>query len=295
MKLSRKVTIITLSVLAIFASLFTAYASNYFFNDVLNKAIITENTMILITLPALLLASTFIVDFFYVLRLYKRPKTLKRHSRLYVIINMVIHILGFILSIVGGLVAYGTLISDYPFTAYPLVMMLVHLALLAADIVALVFVLRMKNDEERFKVKVGHVFKTIGWFLFACLTFNRFGTLLVSPMFIQWRTLDLTFVFYLFLAVPMLFGVYKVLVELGVFNKKVVKIAVSSSLIGFMLITGLTSMILGLVEPVFISAISVSMPLERMASLPVEFPIHILSYIAVGVILLFQAIRTKKD
>ena len=293
MKLSRKVTIIILSVLAIFCSLYTAFASNYFFNDVLNKAIITENIMILATFPMLFLAVTFIAIFFYFLRLYKRPNTFKKHTRSYLILTTVLNALGFVTSILTGVLCYGTMLSIYPFPAYPLIMMLVHLAFLAGDIVGLVFIRKAKEDTEVFKIKVGYVFKTIGWFLFACLAFNRFGTLLVSPMFIHWRTLGLTFLFYLFLAVPMLLGIYKVLVDLGVITKKLVKIIVVGCLLGFFLITGIYTGVVGMLEPVFVSAISVSMPLERLASLPVEYPIHMLSYLAVSIILLIQAIKTK--
>ena len=296
MKLSRKVTIIVLAILGVLASLYTAYASNYFFNIVLNKGIITEYINMLVAFPAIFLALTFVLGFFYVLRLYKRPNTFKRLSRLYLILNMVMNSLGFITSILTGVLVYGNMFSKYPFPGYPFVFMMFHLVLLGLDIAGLILLLsKAKEDEEKFKVKVSYIFKTIGWFLFACLAFNRFGTLLVAPMYIHWRTLPLTFVFYLFLLVPALLGIYKVLVDLGVLKNKIVKIVVVGCVFGYAMVTGLTSMILGLVDPVFVSAVSVSMPLERLASLPVEFPIHILAYIAVSVVLLVYAIKTKKE
>lgn len=297
MNRTRKLALIILPIIAVVASLYVAYASNLFFIDILNKAILFEKgTTLLVTFPALFLAATFVLAFFYVYRLAKRPKTFKRHTRLYLIINTVLNSFGFSTSILAGAIVYGNLFSIYPFPGYCFIFMMFHLLLLAADIFGIIFIqLKVKDDEEKFKVKVGYGFATFGWFMFACLVFNRLGTFLMLPMFVSYPTLGMTFPFYLFLLFPVGFGIYRVLVGLDVLTNKKVKIIVISSIFAVVLLLGIYTIIMGIMEPVFVSAISVSMPLERLAAMPVEIPIHMISYIAVGVILLVQAIRSKKE
>ena len=52
--------------------------------------------------------------------------------------------------------------------------------------------------------------------------------------------------------------------------------------------------IIGSKYTVFISAVSPAMPLERLASMPLELPIHLAASLAVLIILLVQAIKKKE-
>ena len=151
---------------------------------------------------------------------------------------------------------------------------------------------KMPEDEEKYKVKVGHVFKTIGLVLFALLAFNRFGMFLGAPAYIYWRSFYMTFPFYLYLLLGVFLGAIRVLDILGVLSKKtnliLTIVALSLNVVLFAVIA-----ILGKADSSFISAVSPAMPLERLMSKPIELVIHFVVYLGVGTTLLVKALKKK--
>ena len=139
-----------------------------------------------------------------------------------------------------------------------------------------------------------YVFSTIGWVLFTGLVFNRLGTLLVSPMYVHWRTLYMTFPAYIFLVVGLCVGVVKLLRDLEILTCKKALIITISAILGVNVALFVITLVLGLTDTTFISALSVVYPLERLASKPVELPIHFASYTAVLIILLVQTLKKKE-
>ena len=154
---------------------------------------------------------------------------------------------------------------------------------------------KVPQDEEKFKVGAKHVFKTIGWYLFISLTFYKFGMFLGSPVYIHWRTLYMTFPFYIWLLVPLFLGGLKVKNILGLVPSK--KLNLGLAIGGLVMHIGLSVYIIlmGKANSMFVSNISQCMPLERLAAMPVEMPIHVLAIGAVAIILLVQAIKGLKN
>lgn len=291
--MNKKLTFAALLAITLLGSLFTALGSNMFFSDVVNKDSHMINGL-MVTMPALMFACLFPVMFLFVIRFYLRPKTLKRLARLYLIIAVSLSGIGFICSILSGVLYYHSFVKPYPFSGYLIIFMILHLLVIGCAVYAFIRLRKLPEDEEKFKVGPKHVFKTIGWFLFFCLTLNRLGMFIASPMYIHWRTFYMTFPFYLFLLVPVFIGTVKILTMLEMIPSKKLRIILDSSALGVAVVLFAVIVVLALHDTVFISATSPAMPLERLASMPIESFIHIASYIAVGTILLVQSIKVKE-
>ena len=153
---------------------------------------------------------------------------------------------------------------------------------------------KMPEDTGRVKVNFLHVLKTIGWFMFIGMVFNRFGMLLGAPTYIYLRNLHLTFPFYIYLLMPLFLGVIEVLYILKLVDRKKLFllgiIALGLNVVFFAYIA-----IMGLNDTGFVSSLSQAMPLERMASKPLEILIHFLSYAGVGAAILVQNRKPKEQ
>ena len=292
--MSRKLSLAALVAIALLGSLFAILGANMFFSDIGNMSAAGPKGFIT-TFPALMFAALFPVCFLYVLRYYLRPKTFKRLTRLYVIITMALSFVGFMCSILSGVLVYGSFVKPYPFPGYLIIFMVLYALILCGGAFALVRLHKLPEDEERFKVDVKHVFKTIGWFLFICLAIERLGLFVASPVYIYWRNFYMTFPFYIFLLVPAFLGTIKVLDILGYLEKPNLKLILSIAGIACTVVLFVAIAIPGILNTAYVSSVSTAMPLERLASKPLEILIHLLSNLAVGIILLVQALKARKQ
>ena len=105
----------------------------------------------------------------------------------------------------------------------------------------------------------------------------------------------MTFPFYLFLLVPAFLGTVKVLDVLGYLEKPNLKLILSIAGIACTVVLFVAIAIPGILNTSYVSSVSTAMPLERLASKPVELLIHLFSNLAVGIILLVQALKARKQ
>ena len=264
-------SIISLIALTIVGSIITFYTSNLFFADIANVAN-GFGAMFLVSLTGMMVGALIITAILYIARSYLRPNTRKRMASTYLFVAMGLSGVGFISALLAGIINYGNIAAANPFPGYIIIMMIAHLLVLAASIFVFFKVVKsLPADEEKYKVTVKHVFFTIGWFLFIALAFNRFGALLLMPTYVYARNLNVTFIFYLYLLVPMAILVKK---GLDVFEVKYNKFIYSAVALGVNLVLMLLLVIIGKNDTTFISSVSPVMPLERLASMPVESIIH---------------------
>ena len=278
--MNKKFVIISLIIIALFGSLLTFYASNLFFSDVANFGAGFAQTTLFATLPAMLLGAILVAAPLYIVRLYKRPENKKALSRLYLIIACVLSCLGLIFSLLAGFINYRGNFVSYPFPGYLIIMMVLFILIIACSIFVLFkYIKAMPEDNEKFKGGVKHVFHTIGLYLLIALAFNRFGAFLLMPVYVQWSTLYKTFVYYLFLLIPMALLVIKMLriLEIGK-NLFIFSLVVALLNLGLMI----AILLLGKNDSAFISAVSAAAPLERLGSMPMEIFIHFFVYFGVS-------------
>ena len=171
--------------------------------------------------------------------------------------------------------------------------MVLNLVLIGGGVFALLNIKKLKEDEGIVKIGVKYVFKTIGWFLFIMLMLNRFGMLLGAPSYVYLRNFYKTFPFYIYLLVPVFLGVIEVLYILELLPKNKILLLTYIGL-GVNLALFAYIAIMGMNDTGFISSLSQAMPLERLASKPLEILIHVLSYSGVCAALLVQNLKKAK-
>ena len=288
--MSKKFLVISLAIIAVIGSIWTFYASNMFFSDVSNFGAGFMNTTLFVSLTGMLLGAMMVAAPLFIVRFYQRPNSRKVLCRNYLFIAIALAAFGLIFAVLGGVINYRGNFVKYPFPGYLIIMIVLHLAVLVGSAVVLFMkVLKMPEDTEKYKVTVKHVFHTLGLYLLIALAFNRFGAFLLAPVYVQWSTLYKTFVYYLFLLVPMVILAIKLMRILEIGKNRFLM-----SLITLIVTTGLmvAILLLGKSDSSFISAVSAAAPLERLGSMPMELFIHFFSYF--GVLLYYVIIEKLK-
>lgn len=291
--MSKKFSLIALVIIAVLGSLMAFAASNLFFTDVPYFGPNIMDTAIFASFTALLFGAYFVIAPMYIVRSYLKPNIRKKMTRTYLITTAVLALFGLIFAILAGVVNYkGNFLTPYPFPGFIIIMMVVHFLVLGGAIALLVITLtRMPADTEQFKVGAKHVFFSMGWFLFVALAFNRFGAFLTMPMYVELRNFHLTFLFYLFLLVPMAILVKKVF---DVYEVKFNKFVYVIVLFAINLVLFVAVAIIGMNDTTFVSSLSPAMPLERLAAKPVEIIIHFASQFGILLAWLIREIKAKK-
>ena len=286
--MSKKFLAISLAVIAVLGSLLTFYASNLFFSDVAN---IKSSPTLFVSFTGMLLGAMFIAAPLYLVRLYKRPENKKALSRLYLIIAAALAFLGIVFAVLGGVVNYRGNFVSYPFPGYLIIMIIFHVCVLAGSLfVFFKYVKPLPEDASKFKGGVKHVFHTLGLYLLIALAFNRFGAFLLMPVYVQWSSFYMTFVYFLFLLIPMALLVIKVLGILEVKPLFIPVVVVTALNVVLFAVTAL----IAVNDSAFVSAVSAAAPLERLGSMPMEILIHFVTYIGVSVYYLIKEIKNRK-
>ena len=285
---------ISLAVVAVLGSLFTAFAVNMFFGDVVNVSAGGMTWSLFVSLPTICVAFSLVLATIYLLRIYRYKNSFKTLCKRFLIIIIALNALGFIGVILSAVITYGTLLSVHPFPGYQIMFLIINLLLMGGAIFGLIKIKEAKDDEEPVKIKVSYAFKTVGWIFFLLLAYDRFGTLLVAPSFVYVRTLYMSFPFYLFLAVPLFLGVVEALYVLEVLdNKKIRLLAIIGGLVAVCLFAYIA--IMGMNNSAFIASVSQCMPLERIISKPVEILIHVVVIVVVTLVIIIQVRKAKEQ
>ena len=278
--MNKKFVIISLAILAVIGSIWTFYASNMFFGDVSNFGAGFMKTTLFVTLPGLLLGALLVTACLFIIRFYLRPNSRKVLCRNYLFIAMALGCFGLLFTVLGGVLNLHSFVKPYPFAGYLIIMLVLNVLVIAGSAVVLFkIVLKMPEDSEKYKVSVKHVFHTLGLFLLIALAFNRFGAFLLAPVYVQWSTLYKTFVYYLFLLIPMALLVVKVLKLLEIRKNFFIPVVVIAVLNAGLMVAIL---LLGANDAAFVSAVSAAAPLERLGSMPMELFIHFFTYFGVS-------------
>lgn len=292
--MKKQYIIISLALIAIVGSFFTAFASNLLFGDIINIQSGFAHSTFFVTLPAIAVALSCVLAVLYIIRVYKHKDCIKRLSRLYAILLAAFNIIGLIGIVLAAAITYHTYFSNNPFNGYLMIFTFLNVLLLAGAIFVLVFIRKLQEDANKIKINALYVLKTVGWVLFILLAFNRFGTFLAAPTFVYLRNLYMTFPFYLWLLTPMYLGVVEVLYILEVVDKKklflfgIIGAGVNVALFAY-------TAIIGIQDTAFIASLSQTMPVERMTSKPLEMLIHLLAYLGMAAVMIVQAKKKEKE
>ena len=289
--MTNKKFLLSLIIVAVFGSLMTFYASNMFFGDVSNFGAGFSKTTLFVSLTGMLFGAMLIAAPLFLVRFYQRPNSRKILCRNYLFIAMALAAFGLIFAVLGGVINYRGNFVKYPFPGYLIIMIIIHvLVIVGAAVTLFKVVLKMPDDTEKYKVTVKHVFHTLGLFLLIALAFNRFGAFLLMPVYVQWSSLYMTFVYYLFLLIPIALLTLKVLGIIGNKNLLIPVIVVAALNVVLFAITAL----IGINDSAFVSAVSAAAPLERLGSMPMEILIHFVTYLGVSIYYVIKEIKNRK-
>ena len=294
--MSRRTAGILLIVLGIVGSMATFYGLNLLFSDVANMMMSSISIDLVTTFPGFIISLDLILASIYVLRYVRRPEYKKRMTLLYCIILGVLSLIGVVTTIISGVAVYGSLAAPYPFAGYMIICLIIHILLLGGSCAGYFFTRKhMQEDPEKRKMRVGYVCYTITLFMLFQFAYYRLGAVLLAPLFIQWRTLYLTWPFYLAMLIPTgilvhtilyTFNVYRVHQKAGVIHAAICE--------GLCVALCLTVVLIGMNNTQFISAISPVLPLERLAALPIDTIVFILFMNGFGIFELIYSIRYYK-
>ena len=287
--MTKKQLTISLVLLIIFGSLTTFYGMNLLMSDLANMFYTSLNKDILSSFPFFIIALDFILATIFVIRLYKHFDQKRALINLYSNLLVINSIAGIICSLLSGWLVYHDFLAPYPFPYYVIICIVIHVVLLVVALWAdLGLKKKFEEDTDHRKVKPKYVGYTIVLWLLTLFSYNRLGALLFAPIYMQMRTLDLTFPFYISLLLPFVLLMYVMGNFLGWF-KQGSKMSVVFPIIVLVLDIIFCAWVvyLGTSNTQFISAISPALGLERLATMPVD---TILQFGGIGLLSIYYAI-----
>lgn len=283
---------IKLIIIGLVASFITFYTTNLFLSDVSQYF---KGGTIITTLPGLLFSFDLVALTLYLIRKEKYKDIENSLMIRYFTILGIFSILGIISSILSSVMFYHTFVGPNPFPGYVLISLIVHTALLAFSIIEYIKVYKLKKEEHVEKRKFKYIVYTIIISFMFFYSFNRFGAFMWSLSFLQFKTLYMTFPFYLSLLMPITVCAFEVLNFLGYFEDNKDKLILSFNLIVlFDLLLGGMSIILGAINTEIISAISPFLGLERLATMPIDTIFQFILILGFSIYYLLVEVKNKK-
>jgi len=265
MKLNKKLVLSGVLVLSCLAAVIIFLSCNLFYTDL---SCYFGGLTFLSTLPAMMICFELVLLIIFFLRIYKHIDRAANYLRTYSIIGIAFSVIGIISDILACIILYdGNFFAPYPCNGYMIGTLII---LLAFAVELIVDRIKYKNLEKvEFKVTPSHVFKTMFISFFIFYSLNRFGAVLCSIEYIHFRTLYMTFPFYILLLLPFSLFVYVLLRYFELIKGKgqvIYPIIVGA--LDIVLVT--VCAIIAYNNTQFISAVSPAVPLERLATMPIE-------------------------
>lgn len=292
--MNKKRTLILLIITAIIGSIVTFYTTNFIMSDVGNYTYGYNGFYYLASIPGFVFALEFVTFTMLIIRTYIRPQYRKRTILHYIRILVFFSIIGFVGAILAGTFAYHSFIKPYPFPFYLIISLVIHGFIIVYGIYSHISLnRRMDEDTERKKMTIGYILYSFILPLVIFFAYNRFGALLLSPIYIQGLTFNMTWPLYLWLAAPMLILLYILFKAFNIFKSINDQICYLTLYIIFTVTLGISCIITGKSNPLFIAVISPAFGLDRLGTYPYIFILHFVQTIVFGLYFLIRDIIIK--
>lgn len=290
--MKKKLAIKLLSFIGVIGSFIAFYSFNMLFSDLSNMFYGTHDAYIIASIPLFMITLDIMLSFLFVIRLYRRPEYKKRMIKLYSIYMAFNGAIGVVTAIMTGKILYHSFISPYPFPGYTLITLILNLLLMIAGIlIRVVFVNRIPDDLEKRKFSIGYIIFSAALFVVIMFAFDKFGAILWLPFYASFRTLDLTIPFYIWILIPPAIILYYILDNFKVFSRKG-KIIYSASVFGLNLILGIIVYLIATNNTALISSVSAVVPLERLATMPINFIAEFFGVLLYSIYMIYQSIHS---
>lgn len=292
-KRNQIVDAIVVFVLLLICSMVTYFAMNAFWADIANAAVGFNFPYCFATVPIFTIALFLITFFIFFVRYLTYPKEEKmllvmHYAKLFIIYSAI----GLIFTIICATpLVYGSCLTPCPFPGSLIVYFVVHALIIAANILLLVKMKGALNEnDKKHKNNWKSVLYTIFISLFVFIAFDRCGAAIISPTYIEWSKLYLTWFFFLSLLMPMFVLITLILFKLNHLDLKnyLVRTIIWSVFSVVCIALTIATVITGTNNSIMVSLISPAMPIERLATIPIDF---IVLYIPVDVLALAELIK----
>ena len=293
---NKKFASILLVIIALIGSICAFYMTNLLLSDLGNMFYGVHDAYIVSSFPGFFIALYFILGAFFVYRYFYRPEFKRRTILTYLFIASCFALIGIITSIITGISIYKNFFAPYPFWGYTIICLIIHILVLLCSIFLNILIRKkLPKDESKKRMSILYILINIISAILVFFAFNRLGAFLISPIYIYWRNLYLTFPFYLSLLLPMAELVHLILFKFDYFDAKP-KAGFIYSIVMIILDVVLLSIviILGYNFSEFVSAISPALGLERLATAPLVIVLTIIIMICFSGYNLFYSIRYLK-
>ena len=191
---------------------------------------------------------------------------------------------------------YDSILAPYPFPGYLIIALIFQILVIIAGIIIRIKVRKnMEDDPKKRKLRFGYIGYTILLCGLIFFSFNRFGALLWSPVYIHRETFYMTLPFYLSLLLPMALLVHTIFYIFG-FDKKHPQFGIIYAIIILVcniILAGAVA-IIGTHNTLFISVISPALAIERLATLPIDTILHHAVVLFYGIYELRYSIQKSK-
>jgi len=292
--MKKKDIIILLIVNIILGSLITFYAGNLLSSDLSNMFYGVHDCYFISSIPMFMISLDFIIIFIFLIRYYRYEYKISL-TNLYTIYLVINGVVGVITSVVSAFI-YKSLIKPSPFPGYLIIMILINLAII---VIGLKYNLEnRKNDLKnaaKKKIKIHNVIYSAVLGILLFFGFYRFGSVLFGIVYIQGRTLYLTIWFYLWATLPILIITHIILYFFDLYKKYSHAVIFIGSVFVLNIVLGVVVMLIGKNYPIFISAISPALPLERLATKPIDIVSNFIIMIILCGYYLYYSLRSYRQ
>lgn len=294
--LSKRVTILILIALVLIGSFVTFYATNLILSDVSNMFYETITQDVITSLPIFLISVQFVAATFFIHRLYIRPQYTKKTFILFMDWLTLTALLGCAATVVTGPLMYGNMTAPYPFKGASILCLIWHIAIFLVSTFLSTWAQGIIDDAEKKKADFQYIVYTIFLAVLVFFAFNRFGALLWAPVYAQTRTLYLTWPFYVSLALPMMLLMYMPITSFELDKKnRWFTVWYVSAIIVLNIVFAIIVFKRGMANPLFISAISPALAIERLLTKPIDVIVQFALLFVLGLFALRYAIwRARK-
>ena len=290
---SKKATLLII-LTGIVGSIVTFYGTNFVIEDVANYTYGFNGLNFFSTIPTFCLSLIFTDLIILIIRYYIRPQYKKRTLLLHLTIMLSFSIIGLIGSILTSIFVYDSLLTNFPYYAYPVVNLILYIVLIIILIkIKSKIKKNMTNVPNTKGFKISYVLYSTILSLITFFALNRLGALLLSPLYIQARTLYMTWPLYVWLTSPILLLVYVVLNSFNKFynlNDKITFIVVYlifNTVLAYVIYTT------GINNTLFLSAISPAFGLDRIGTYPYDAILQFVETTIFALYFLFRSLFLK--
>ena len=255
--------------LILLISVITFFSFNLLFSVVSNYQSITPVAMA--GIPMLMFMSEIIIFMVALFNKYKIKRNDPYFFRKYSIMEGCFAIVGATFSIVAGTYIYHSFVGDYIFFAYPLVMLIVHLFVLAVSLDIAIISIRIIAKEKPAKPEKNpklYGLKEVLVSFLLVFALERLGAFVLLPVF--WSGYDSVYVipFYIELLIPA-FMLVIYLLQAHVLHNKKLTLILSSSALAYTVFALIYMLVISHNNyPLTINPLSPILQLERLVTKP---------------------------